>query len=332
MNMMEHKYLFSSPARIIGSYKTDLLDISGVTSSFINESTQIGLYAQNFYTIKLFFDNNFHGRIKHIPHKDGDIVCMLLSAYFGKTFYYHGLIQSENCDYIPNIYKIENKSYQIYPYSNIEDKKLNFCTIPNLDYFFKNDDETIDVILAASAYFAEALRIHSQNKDLSYLNLVATGEILSNIRKYSDNEIFNEEILDLINVINNEVTNCEKYSKILHMNLKQIKRKYCIYLKDKIDDNFYFKANSYSMFTKENIDKMISSSYDLRSQYIHAGKSIGQYVSMDDPLDETCNYIASTKDKRFNDLVAKSPTFYGLYRIIHNSLRNEIFEKSQKGD
>jgi len=125
--------------------------------------------------------------------------------------------------------------------------------------------------------------------------------------------------------------------------LYQVKAKYTYVLKALLDDQFFSKSQSpdkISALKKDEIEKCIKASYDLRSQYVHSGKDLTNWLSYSNLSKEEVHVgkpvldnteIEKTSDaekkkklkenaKKFRATLEWCPTFAGMERIMRYCL------------
>jgi hypothetical protein len=88
---------------------------------------------------------------------------------------------------------------------------------------------------------------------------------------------------------------------------------------DFIDDQFFIDLNKGKdrfTYTKDNFEKYIKNSYNLRSRYIHTGISFGNWIEPTARGDDIMFGIPVMEDKETAKIISESPTFLGLEKIV----------------
>src|SRR5262249_42718028 len=128
------------------------------------------------------------------------LVC--LAVYFGKQFDNHGLIESHGHVQVPNMNNIEPTAWpKLGPYTDAPRADLgialNFTQIePILRVFSPNASPAlVDTFFTAGRLYSRALRSCHSDPEGAYVDLVMCGEILSQFRKFDDEEALYDQQL-----------------------------------------------------------------------------------------------------------------------------------------
>ena len=96
--------------------------------------------------------------------------------------------------------------------------------------------------------------------------------------------------------------------------LRQIKRRFRSTVDDFVDEKFFQAADNAPnrlRFNKENFAKGVAAAYDVRSRYLHTGRSFGAWIAPRKELSEVRHGMPEI------DVV---PTYIGLERVIRYCL------------
>lgn len=344
LNKNVHKILISSSARFTGEFHSEgvCLDLCFPPSHsrmlhIINEHPT----NRTFIVASLIYEHD-GGMVLPDLSEYGDLFCSLLSVLFGKEFRSHGLLESNGNFRLPNLETAFNSYYKHPQYNHNSRVDLEIpldlgkfeLVLPLLEDHKDNLDFSNfqQVILAASQLYNRSLNIYLQEKELAFLDLITSGEILSNLHSesYSDELLFDPQLL----------TNFEKISSLeggdrivrdLKKRLFQVKRKFTYGLQELLNDTFFVKTESSdpkiqsSVLAKADIEATLKSAYDLRSNYVHSGVKFGTYL--ESGLNATYErniFLPALSDASLAKILKNAPTFLGLERILRFALLKTI--------
>ncbi|TOB51267.1 hypothetical protein CGK04_12130, partial [Vibrio parahaemolyticus] len=112
---------------------------------------------------------------------------------------------------------------------------------------------------------------------------------------------------------------------------------FCKFLIDCLDDKFFERSESkheYQKLTKTDIKQRLKAAYNLRSKYVHAGKTPSGWMSVDylNDNEEIIFGAPVLQDKEMKKTLKRSPTFIGMERIIRYSLLKFIIKTKVIGE
>ncbi|RCW60164.1 hypothetical protein [Halanaerobium] len=332
------KILISTTSRFKGEYETENLLI---THSWIfNDSVHLDLnssenpYCRNYFTIvvktpELKRNRNFfvYPNYKYI----GDIICIILSIFYGKRFDNHGMIETHGNFSIPNLNQINPIRYTKIGINNHKPRKdidieLKLDKLKKINRLLVGDvenEKVLNTLLTAGNFYLKAIQDFEEDPNIAYLNLINSGEVLSNFYNYSENALFDENLKEILRQIEEGLDEGSKISKQIKSRLYQVRSKYSLTLTNLLNEGFFNYEGSNHVFAlkQKNIQKNIKASYDIRSLYLHEGISFGQHIQHhDNHLNELIIGEPLVEQKRLRKLLKRTPTFIGLERIIRYCL------------
>ncbi|MHA4414501.1 hypothetical protein ACX163_25515 [Bacillus cereus] len=339
-----HKVMISTPSRFVGSYLSE--DIS-VQLSFSNQFRQYSITespnSRTFLVVSFYLPHD-GSVIRRNLTGFGDSICSILSLLYGKEFINHGMLESHGNYRTPNLALEPNEYYYLpqYNYKARED-----IAIPlDLDYFkliepiiLENEISTSfrQMISAAGKFYNRALSIYPKEPELAFLDLITSGEIISNFteREYTDEQLYDENLLKNFGRIQS-LERGDRIVRDLKSRLFQVKRKFFYSLIEELNDSFYEYTEAIhpaGRLSKDNIEQNIKSAYDLRSLYVHTGLEFGDYI---DPQKGMFNEIAigsvESPNRNADKALSNTLTFSGLERIIRYALLRLIHKNGIKID
>jgi Apea-like HEPN len=343
-----YKVLLSSPIKLEGSYQQEDVLIEPVhpnrmgiysfqTNRFDRSSSE-NLIGRYYYMLVFDFMPPQNEQSVIIPDYShiGDYICIALSVLYGKRFDNHGMIEGSGFFWMPHYEDLISFSPRRYypPYSDFPRNDISIKlelkeAAPVVDFTVhcKNEKLFRYFFNAAKFYLGSIKSIHS-DLDKAYLDLITCGEILSNFYDYSEDELFDDDLHQLLK----RLISCnvpDKDLRLIKNRLYQVKRKFFLTLKNLINESFFEATESKvenGKFTQENIDKSIKSAYDLRSHYVHTGFEFKDWIQVcagsEYHLSEVLpsGFIPNVDTKDLRKLIEKIPTYVGLERIMRFAL------------
>lgn len=263
-----------------------------------------------------------------------DNFCIALSVLFGKRFDSHGLLQQHGRGYVPVVdgaNEIYNKNLcfnSLNPRSNygISLELSNFKKIQKVVFeqeeSLKSAQETF---LYAGRFYIQALRQVEGSPEIAFLSLITVGEILSSYFKYPIEDLIDENTTKLLRELREIEGFGKKLAKKVEAKLYGISEAFCKYLLECLDDDFFKRPeakNSYEQLKKEDIKQRLKAAYNMRSQFVHAGKFQSNWMSVNhlNNNEEIVHGSPVIGDKDTEKMIKRSPTFVGMERIMRYAL------------
>ncbi len=334
------RFIISSPSRFVDNYVRKNIRIDHFWD--FNDSANLKIqqienpFSRNYYVITLRRKQpkDENGKVKsyNMFKNDGNEVMMIMSVLFGKRFDFHGNLQSGNFLSKPNINNIIALDTYNWPFNsykkridtNIDLKLSNLSLCKNIiDKIGRQRPKSHTTFFNASNLYCRALQNFDENPDLSYIDLVSAGEILTANFKMKEKYLYDESLKSIFSSIKD---NCKDYINIidnLKSRLYQVRTRFANGLSTLLDDSFFlhtYSTNKQWSIQKENILTNLKYTYDLRSQLIHSGLEIGRVLNIDNLGAELFSVIPLGISKDNFKKLSKSLNFIGLERVIRYSL------------
>lgn len=330
------KLLISTPSHFVGHYENEVF-----RAVVANENLGVKSARRDERTYKQYIEvtvetPEYKNDTIVVPDYSqiGENFCIAMSVLFGKVFDSHGLLQQHGRAYLPDLnsnHKIHNKNLTI----NSSDPRVDYeieLALENIklieNVLFQHDEDTVDAqstFWYAGRFYVQSLRIVEENPELAFLSLITAGEILASYFKYSVDELLDSNSKELLEKLKTLGEDGEQLHKQVSKKLMGISEAFCKFLIDCLDDEFFERTESqqdFSKLTKSDIKQRLKAAYNLRSKYVHAGKTPSGWMSVDylNNNEEVHHGTPVLEDKDMKKAIKRSPTFIGMERIIRYSL------------
>jgi hypothetical protein len=346
-----HRFLFSSSAHVVGVVETDSYLLMPAFPS-LDTAMQLfytpGPNQRSFVSVTI--------RIKEAevdpakpPQRNNynwlaDHLAVLLCGFYGKLVVNHGYTNWGDIFSVPHLGFDHTVDHALPPFNSspraatkLPDMNLAH-TKALLSAFLKGGgiDDAWASITNAAAFYQQALTLYSERPHLSFTLLLSSLECLLPLIKYNDDEIYDERLLEDLSTIGMKIEGGVEIVNRLKSRLFQIRRKCALFVRQTLDEQFYQSSESTIGFlrvSRNDIERHVKAAYDLRSRFMHSGRSHGGWVNaMKHAGAEIVIGDPVIKDPELKKLVVDSLTLCGLERVVqyclHRSILNRISSTS----
>jgi len=351
LDKFTYKIALSSPAHFSGDMTSDSFCLTHAWPLHKNNMDifdDSGRFGRSFFVLT-FRERELpedEEKNRQPPHYDfvGDFFCVLLSAYFGKRFDNLGFFQSHGIHCIPDIQPPKlRKLTDALPVSSKPRKDLDIKLelhaskplLPILEAVFLEINEKkpvakeLELAFAAGRFYLQALQLFESDAELAFLSLVSAGEVLISGLDFSENEIYDGETQELLLEIKEKMG--EAKSEKVRDRFFQIRRRFRIGLAKLVNKAFFEGSESrdeFSKFKQDEFDMRIAAAYDLRSNFLHAGKRFGVWVeTMGHMNAEVSIGMPAYGDAEWKKLISRIPTLVGMERVIRFCLLRFLHQR-----
>ena len=340
LDKFTYKIALSSPAHFSGEMLTDSFWLTHAWPLH-KSNTDILDPSSRFH--RSFFVLTFRERElpeeaekkRQPPYYDfvGDYFCVVLSTYFGKRFDNLGFIQSNGIHCIPGIQPPTLRKLPgalpvtSKPRVDLGIKlELHQATplVPILEAVFLEINEKqpvspkLELAFVAGRFYLQALQLFESDPELAFLALVNAGEVLVSGLKFAEEELYDAETRELLAEVKEKLGDA-KAEKVRGRFL-QIRRRFRIGLSKLVNTAFFAGSESqedFYRFKPEDFDTRMAAAYDLRSIFLHAGKTFGGWVTaLDYRNAEVSIGTPAYGDAEWKKLISRIPTLVGMERVI----------------
>jgi hypothetical protein len=180
------------------------------------------------------------------------------------------------------------------------------------------------MLFTAGRFYNRALVEMEDQPELAYLDLVNSGEVISNEQNIPDDALYDDALKEVLLAIEKGLQDGDRIARMIRSRLYQVRRRFSLALIGLLDDYFFNHHEAKEAFLAlkaDAIEESLKAAYDLRSLYVHTGTQFGAWVK---PLPHYANEIQMGEpvmsDTSLKKLLVKAPSLLGLERIIRYSL------------
>lgn len=340
LNPKIHHFLISTTSRFTDVYESESIRIchawpSGNTPLDYQKGMAANPYSRNYFVISLDIDPPDDGKRRiFVPSylHYADEMCGVLSILFGKRFDNHGPLFTAGQFYVPSMRALPPTNYHASGPNNhkprvdlaIPLELREFRRVASL-FTVASAAKFQDILFAAARFYLRSLQMFDVDPEFSYLDLITCGEILANFDSYSEEEVYDAEILALFRKIETEMEGGAGVVARFRGGMRGVKRKYVAAILRLLKSDFFNVSETnqpYGALRADDIEKRVKAAYDLRSQYVHSGVNFGQWthphgnllteIQLGQQVIEGKTKLAKT--------IAMAPTYHGLERIMRYCL------------
>ena len=328
------KILISTTSRMVSEYENKGIVITHAWPSFYDSSATFRMFetplSRSGFIIAFETPPVEKRPGMAIPNytPTGESICAYLSVLFGKRFDCHGLVEANGHYRIPDLTAYSRICDPELPFNSHEPRncfpiplEINQVSLIEKVLFTDSgvDEKLLRKLEAICKFYMQALQNAEHDPETGYLNLITVGEILSSFFQYSEEEMFDEETLEYLNIIRSEIEEGDKIAKRISDRFTSVKKAFVKSLCFLLDDSFYVMAKSEKNlvpFVPENIEENIGAAYNLRSKYVHTGVSFGRWVGTSRDHSDLQFGKPGLSDSEVAKIFEKAPKFVGLERLM----------------
>lgn len=269
-----------------------------------------------------------------IPDYDhtGDMVCGYLAVLYGKRFDNHGAIESSGFFRVPDLVALDQHADRRLPTSSNQPRAdfpmtLSLKEVDRLlPLLFGGPGRSREasVFRSASKFYLRALQAEEADIEVAYLHLITSGEILSNALAIDPDKLLDASTKKALDQIEKGLEDGVKVARMIRGKLRAIRRRFVVAFESLTDGAFFTRGearHSYERLQAATFAKTLAAAYDLRSHYVHTGRAFADWVrAYGDPPPEVHHGQPIVDDKAFGRILANSPTFPGLERVVRYGL------------
>lgn len=337
-NRIVQKYLSSSTCRFVGEFETDKLFITHAWPNLHGLSTHQRLVqgpaARSGFVISFETDSADHdGLVVPSYNNIGDMLCSFMSVLFGKRFDNHGPLEESGHFHIPDLTAFNTLCNHTLPQNNHSPRPdfsipLNLQEIDRLAsiiFRFGPSERQLDGFRGAAKFYWQALQAAEHDTEVAYLHLITAGEMLCGFVDVPDDCLVDAQSRAILTKIQERKPDGEKDARIIRSKLRSIRRRFISGFMSLTDDGFFSRSeveDSYAQLKAASFARSLAGAYDLRSRYVHTGRSFGRWVAPRGTLGHTEVQVGRPviEDKDFARIIHAAPTYIGLERIVRYGL------------
>ena len=336
-NRNVQKFLISSTCRFTGEFEADDLLVAHAWPGLQDRAALARISedsgARKALALVFRTDPEDHGGVV-IPQYDhfGDILCAYLSVLYGKRFDNHGAVESSGFFRLPDFGSFEAFCDPALPQN--AHRPRSDCGVPlvlnemhslmPLLFSRTGRSDAAVAFRGAAKFYHQALQAAEHDIEVAYLHLITAGEILSSAVEIPANSLVDAQTRALLARIESEMQDGARSARIVRSKLRSVKRRFVAALDALVDGAFFNRSEAEQPFAQlkaRSFIKVLGAAYDLRSRYVHTGRSFGAWIAPRGLNNEEIQIGRPVvDDKEFGRVLATAPTYIGLERVIRYSL------------
>jgi hypothetical protein len=268
----------------------------------------------------------------------GEEVSALLGALYGKLVLNFGHVQAGRLLTVPSI---EQRSFHKFdkPPFNDQPRKPNGFE-PNLAEAglllakyttISTVDDCLALLVRAADLYRLALETYDDRPEVSFAMLISTLEVLTGLRGYSEEELYDECLLRDVRAIQESCPEGHQIARRVRARLYQVKRKVAALVRTTIPETFFQERETTQPWgfinDRTELVERVRAAYDVRSRLLHTGNRSGLwYIEHDYQGEEYGLGTPVLDDRPLVKLLCRSVNLVGLERITSTVLRTMVLE------
>jgi hypothetical protein len=340
-----HRFLLTSSASFVGEYESESFLITPAFPDFSPTNTQAhqhpGPHQRSLILLTLRISPPEHDGSKAIVQPDyqylANHICILLTVFYGKFIESCGYTERCGLFCVPSSDFSPQRYFQAPPFSSTPRASTGIYTDLNgcsqlLERFLhlENENPSPDQIslLRSSSFYHASLRLFASDPILAFTLLLSALEALIPLFTFSEEEIFDPQLISMLNQIAGHVPDSESIVTNLKGRLFQVRKKCSLIAQRSLDTPFFARREAVEEFQTIKADEVegrVKAAYDLRSMFLHTGRSHGVWVNaFQNQNSEIIVGEPVIEDADLKKLIVKAPTLAGLERIVHYCLYRQV--------
>lgn len=330
-------YVISSPTHFVGDLMTDQLRIDHLwpdlsDKSALEEKLQSApTFRHKFVvSVKLLEQKLTDGSVNLISQQHlGEQIATLASVWYGKSFSSLGALLERAMFFLPQTQPDAPAYLKSVPtFDNSPRKDLgiklnwtNFDTPLSIVNINSASNKELSAFWNAARFYQSGLNYLEIDAEVSFFLLISALECLGEVSMLSENDLFDDQLLDDLKAIETAASDGKKIVSRLKSRLFQVRRRLGWLTNKYLNETFFQGGESQMGFANleaKDFPGIILEAYDLRSRYAHSGKAFGQLI---EPMRQLNNekLIDNSAMMQGEQVVATLPkgslTFLGLERL-----------------
>ena len=336
------RFLFSSPAHFAGECSGEDFWLTPAFPSFDRRGRELLRIAAG-----PFRRSHFCFSVE-VPERDptantypmyewlGEEMSALLGGFYGKLVSNLGHLQAGRLLTVPSSDERPSYRYDKPPF-NDRPRRPDGAE-PNLTHAaplvakyvrVAGTDNQLPLLVRAADFYRLALETYAERPEIAFAMLISTLEVLSALRDYADEELYDEQLLADLKLISASCAEGPNIANRIRGRLYQVKRKVATLVHHTVPNAFFEQRETempWGFITdRDELVQRVRAAYDIRSRLLHTGNRSGLwYIEHDHQGEELGAGEPVLDDKNLVKLLTRSVNLVGLERIASTVLRTLI--------
>ncbi len=338
------RFLFTSPAHFVGECAGEGFWLTLAFPSFdrrARESIRIGNgpFRRSHFCLSVEVPVRDESALMYPMYEwVGEEMSALLGAFYGKLILNLGHIQAGRLLTVPSMQERPFHRYDKPPFNDkprqpggVDSNLSEASSLVAKCLKVGRSDDHLPLLIQAADFYRLGLETYDERPEIAFAMLISTLEVLTGLREYSDDQLYDDELLtDLRSVAASCINGPEIVSR-LQGRLYQVKRKVSALVVGVVPDAFFDQretaTDSGVIKDRNELVDRVRAAYDIRSRLLHTGNRSGLWYIEDDNRGEEYGLGKPVlKDQRLVKLLCRSVNLVGLERVTSTVLRALIAE------
>lgn len=266
----------------------------------------------------------------------GEEMSALLGAFYGKLILNSGHVQAGRFLTVPSLqerpfYRFDKPPFNDQPRrpNGVEPNLAEAAPLVAKYVKVTGSDDQLPLLVRAADFYRLGLETYDDRPEVAFAMFISTLEALTALRDYSDDELYDERLLEDLQLIATTCAEGPKIASRLKARLYQVKRKVAALVHDAVPDAFFEQREITVAWgfikQRDELVERVRAAYDIRSRLLHTGDRSGLwYIEHDHQGEEHGIGEPVMDDKQLVKLLCQSVNLVGLERITSTVLRTVI--------
>lgn len=333
------KYLLSSPATFMDELEirdklllTHAFALTNLEEQFSTTMKYDSPFNRGFYIVALPM---LTAEEERVADNRADQLIVGASVWYGKRFDNLGVLELDGVHGLPTYQpRILSKFYRAAFWNSRvranAGPKLELSNFSQLAEHILSENgksKPMEFFHIAGSFYLSALQIAHIDVSKAYLDLVMAIEVLSNFYEYTEDELYDDELKDLL------LRMSETDLKLIKNRLFQVSRKYRMTFNRLLTDSFFAVHEATDIQYALKLAKCkqhVRTPYELRSKYVHAGFPLERFASGVLQFNSEVQVGHPVIAGKTVDAYEDAPTIMGLERMVRFALLRFLHDHSIK--
>jgi len=338
------RFLFSSPAHFAGECEGEDFWLTPAFPSFDRRGRELlaigaGPFRRSHFCFSVEVPKRDKSAMTYPMYEwVGEEMSALLGAFYGKLILNLGHVQAGRFVTVPSMPERRFHRYDKPPFNDrprcpngVEPNLAEAAPLIAKYVKVAATDDQLPLLVRSADFYRLALETYDERPEVAFAMLISTLEVLTGLRGYTEEELYDEQLLADLRLIETSCADGLQIARRLRGRLYQVKRKVAALARDLVPDTFFEQRETKLPWgfiqDRAELVERIRAAYDIRSRLLHTGNRSGLwYIEYDHQGEERGAGEPVLEDKELVKLLGRSVNLVGLERITSTVLRAMIVQ------